>query len=103
MQASDTLQPCKSTLGALVGVGIVAGFVSALVKSSVETVLPPRPPTAVQPRIGLLDMMGIDAASVNYVFNQTAVNWGGNGFHILFSLVIVVVYAIRCRRATFPK
>lgn len=94
--------PRKNALGTLVGVGIVAGIISAMVKSGVETVLPPRLPTAVPPPIGLLDMMGFDAATMNYVFNQTAVNWGGNGFHILFSIVIALAYVWlveRCPKA----
>ena len=92
MRASGLFQSSKNTLGALIWAGIVAGVVSALVKSGVETVLPPRPPTAVPPPIALLDLMGFDAATMTYAFNQTAVNWGGNGFHILFSIVIAIVY-----------
>lgn len=101
MQASDRFHPHKSALGTLVSVSIVAGFISAMVKSGIETILPPRPPTAVPPPIGLLDLMGFDAATMNYVFNQTAVNWGGNGFHILFSVVIALVYVCLVERC--PK
>jgi len=92
VQSSDTFQPRRIAPATLVGAGIVAGFISAMVKSGIETVLPPRLPTAVPPPIGLLDLMGFDAATMNYVFNQTTVNWGGNGFHILFSMVIALVY-----------
>lgn len=104
VQASNLFHSDKRALGTLVGVGIVAGVISGLVKSGVETLLPPRLPTAVPPPIELLNMMGFDAASMNYVFNQTSVNWGGNGVHILFSIVIAVVYvwlAERCSKVTF--
>ncbi|RIQ13807.1 DUF1440 domain-containing protein [Bordetella avium] len=82
----------KHSLSVLIGFGIWAGFLSALVKSGVETLLPPRPPGAVPPPIGLLNLMGFDAGSMNYAFNQAAVNWGGNGVHILFSMVMAFVY-----------
>ena len=49
-------------------------------------------PTAVAPPIELLDQIGFHAAMMNYDFNDTAVNWGGNAFHVLFSIVIALVY-----------
>ncbi len=82
----------KHSLSVLIGFGIWAGFLSAMVRSGVETLLPPRPPGAVPPPIGLLNLMGFDAGSMNYAFNQAAVNWGGNGVHILFSMVMAFVY-----------
>lgn len=93
MQSHAAAPYQKSSLGTLVTIGIVAGFISAMVKSGVETILPPRPPSAVPPPIGLLDLMGFDAASMNYVFNETTVNWGGNGVHILFSMVMALIFA----------
>ncbi|WP_171962816.1 DUF1440 domain-containing protein [Bordetella trematum] len=83
--------------GRLVWVGIVAGFFSALVKSGIETLLVPRPPSAVPPPIRLLELMGADANNMVYTFNLTAVNWGGNGVHILFSIVMAIVYCFLVR------
>lgn len=84
----------KRGLGALLFAGIVAGFISALVKSGVETLLPPRLPGVTPPPIGLLELFGYDAQSMVYTFSEQVVNWGGNGIHILFSIVIAVVYCL---------
>lgn len=83
--------------GRLVWIGIVAGFFSALVKSGIETLLVPRPPSAVPPPIRLLELFGADANAMVYTFNDTVVNWGGNGVHILFSMVMAIVYCFLVR------
>lgn len=79
-------------------VGVLAGFIGALTKSGVESLLPPRLPDAVPPPIGLLDMMGFDAKAMTYTYLEQAVNWGGNGVHILFSMVIGAVYCVLVSR-----
>ena len=75
-----------------ISAGLVAGVISALVKSGVETLLPPRLPNVTPPPIALLEKMGLDAQSMVYTFSDQIVNWGGNGTHILFSIVIALVY-----------
>lgn len=92
MQQVNSATGVRAGWGTVLWVGIVAGFISAMVKSGVETILPPRPPTAVPPPIGLLELFGLDAGAMNYTFNQTVVNWGGNGVHILFSMAFAVVF-----------
>lgn len=92
MRTHQNVNESRLTMGGMIFIGIVAGFISAMVKSGVETILPPRPPSAVPPPIGLLELFGFDASAMNYTFNQTVVNWGGNGVHILFSMVIALVY-----------
>lgn len=92
MHAWKSTQQPSTPFGRLLVIGLVSGFISAMVKSGVETILPPRPPSAVPPPIGLLELMGFDAGSMNYMFNQTVVNWGGNGVHILFSMVMAFVF-----------
>lgn len=82
----------RSKINQLIGAGIAAGVISALVKSGVETLLPPRLPGAVPPPIGLLELVGFDATGMTYQFSDQVVNWGGNGVHILFSVVIAVIY-----------
>ena len=77
-----------------ISAGIAAGIVSALVKSGVETLLPPRLPDVTPPPISLLEKMGLDASSMVYTFSDQIVNWGGNGVHILFSIVIALVYCL---------
>ncbi|MFC4352244.1 DUF1440 domain-containing protein [Fodinicurvata halophila] len=84
----------RHSLNQLIGAGVAAGVVSALVKSGVETLLPPRLPDAVPPPIGLLELFGFNATGMTYQFSEQVVNWGGNGVHILFSVVIAVAYCL---------
>lgn len=84
----------SGSISFLVFVGIVSGFISALVKSGVEDLLPPRMPDAIPPPIGLLELFGFDGAGMTYQFMGQTINWGGNGVHILFSIVIAVVYCV---------
>ncbi|WP_022728577.1 DUF1440 domain-containing protein [Fodinicurvata sediminis] len=78
----------------LIGAGVAAGVISAFVKSGVETLLPPRLPNVTPPPISLLERLGFDATSMTYHFSDQVVNWGGNGVHILFSVVIAVIYCL---------
>lgn len=82
----------------LAAIGALAGVIAAFTKSGVESVLPPRLPGAVPPPIGLLEMMGLDANGMTYTYLEQSVNWGGNGVHILFSLVIGAVYCVLISR-----
>src|SRR5690606_10424900 len=84
----------SGSISFLVFVGIISGFISALVKSGVEDLLPPRMPDAIPPPIGLLELLGFDGAGMTYQFMDQTINWGGNGVHILFSIVIAVVYCV---------
>ena len=101
--AASTCKPSSNALQCLLGAGVVAGVISALVKSGVETLLPPRLPNVTPPPIGLLEKMGFDAQGMVYTFSDQVVNWGGNGVHVLFSVVIAVVYCLlasRCDKVT---
>ncbi|WP_026987767.1 DUF1440 domain-containing protein [Fodinicurvata fenggangensis] len=96
MKGDGTIRRGQSShsLNQLIGAGVAAGVISALVKSGVETLLPPRLPDAVPPPIGLLELLGFDATGMTYRFSDQVVNWGGNGVHILFSVVIAVIYCL---------
>lgn len=75
-------------------IGVVAGIISALVKSGFETLIPPRTPETVPPPIVLLEKLGFHADNMTYQWLDTTINWGGNGVHILFSMVMAVVYCV---------
>ncbi|MCH9691039.1 MAG: DUF1440 domain-containing protein [Gammaproteobacteria bacterium] len=77
--------------------GVVAGVLSALLKSGVETILPPRGPDMISPPVEMLIKLGINANSEVYYFSGQSVNWGGNGVHILFSVVAACIYCSLCR------
>ena len=87
----------KISAGNLLVAGVVGGFISAMVKSGTEDILPPRLPDAVPPPIQMLNAMGFHASNMNYTYSAQTVNWGGNGIHILFSIVIAVVYCFLVR------
>lgn len=72
-------------------IGIAGGVVSALVKSGVETLLPPRTADTLPPPIILLKDFGVDVNHTVYEFMGYVVNWGGNGVHILFSIVCAII------------
>lgn len=80
--------------------GIVGGFISAMVKSGTEDIMPPRLPGVIPPPIQMLDAMGLHADKMNYMYSAQAINWGGNGVHIIFSIVIAVIYCflVRCKK-----
>lgn len=84
----------NNSFGCLIYAGIIAGFIGALVKSGVETLLPPRLPSATPPPISLLELFGFNAPAMNYTFMEQSINWGGNGVHILFSIVIAIIYCV---------
>lgn len=82
----------KASSGALFIAGLTGGFISAMVKSGTEDILPPRLPNAIPPPIQMLNAMGFHASHMNYVYSNQLINWGGNGVHIIFSIVIALVY-----------
>lgn len=87
----------KTSCGALLVAGVVGGFISAMVKSGTEDILPPRLPGVIPPPIQMLNAMGFHASNMNYTYSAQPINWGGNGVHIFFSIVIAVVYCFLVR------
>lgn len=81
--------------------GIIGGILSAMVKSGCEDILPPRPPGAVPPPIGIINDLGLSPDSMVYTFSEQVVNWGGNGIHYLFSIAIAILYC--CLVEVYPK
>ncbi|WP_392562053.1 DUF1440 domain-containing protein [Orbus sturtevantii] len=82
-------------------IGIIAGIFSALVKSGFETLIPPRTVETMPPPMVLLEKLGFDVSTMNYEWLGIAINWGGNGVHILFSIVMAIIYCISSEY--FPK
>lgn len=87
----------KISSGTLLVAGIAGGFISAMVKSGTEDILPPRLPGAIPPPIQMLNAMGFHAGQMNYTYSEQAINWGGNGVHIVFSIIIAVIYCFLAR------
>ncbi|WOE32366.1 MULTISPECIES: DUF1440 domain-containing protein [unclassified Acinetobacter] len=75
-------------------IGIIAGIISALVKSGFEDLIPPRTPETLPPPMVLLDKLGFHSSDMVYHWMDYTVNWGGNGVHILFSIVIAIIYCV---------
>lgn len=75
-------------------IGIVAGVISALVKSGFETMIPPRTAATLPPPLVLLEKLGVHIDTLTYQWMGYSINWGGNGVHILFSVVIAIVYSV---------
>lgn len=82
-------------------VGIIAGFMSALVKSGTEGIFPPRLLTEGAPPVLLLQKMGVDVTHWVYTYSEQTVYFGGNLVHILFSIVWGVIYCVLAE--IFPK
>lgn len=82
-------------------IGIVAGFISALVKSGTEGIFPPRLLTEGAPPVLLLKNLGIDVTQWVYTYSEQAVYFGGNLVHIVFSLVWGIIYCVAAE--IFPK
>ncbi|UNM95633.1 DUF1440 domain-containing protein [Ignatzschineria rhizosphaerae] len=82
-------------------IGIIAGFISALVKSGSEEILPPRSPNTIPPPVELLEKLGVHVNEYVYTFSDQTVAWAGNAVHILFSIVIAVMYCFLSE--IFPK
>ena len=87
----------KSSALNLITAGIVGGFISAMVKSGTEDIMPPRFPGVTPPPIQTLDALGFHADKMNYMYSGQAINWGGNGVHIVFSIVVAIVYCFLAR------
>lgn len=75
-------------------IGIIAGIFSALVKSGFETLFPPRTLDTTPSPIVLLDKLGVNVDMIIYHWMGYSINWGGNGVHILFSIVIAILYCL---------
>lgn len=87
----------KNSAMNLVAAGIAGGFISAMVKSGTEDILPPRLPGAIPPPIQTLDEFGFHAEKMNYIYSGQVINWGGNGVHIVFSIVVAILYCFLVR------
>lgn len=90
-------ETAKTSPIALVIAGIAGGFISAMVKSGTEDILPPRLPNVIPPPIQMLNTLGFHADKMNYLYSEQPVNWGGNGIHIVFSIVIAIIYCFLVR------
>lgn len=88
----------KNSPTTLLIAGIVGGFISAMVKSGTEDIMPPRLPGAVPPPIQMLNQLGFHADKMNYFYSGQPINWGGNGVHIIFSIVIAIIYCFLVQR-----
>ena len=97
----QTTPPNQRRYGLVIVIGIIAGILSALVKSGVETLLPPRDPDVIAPPVKLLMELGVNVQHEVYTYSEQVVNWGGNGVHILFSIVCAVIYCFASE--IFPK
>lgn len=87
----------KTSSAALLVAGIAGGFISAMVKSGTEDIMPPRLPNVTPPPIQMLQAMGLHAGNMNYTYSEQVINWGGNGVHIVFSIVIAIIYCFLVR------
>ncbi|WP_075181763.1 DUF1440 domain-containing protein [Pantoea sp. 1.19] len=85
---------CKQhgRLGPALVAGLVAGVISALVKSGFEGLIPPRTAETTPPPMLLLEKLGVNVDALNYHWLGYTINWGGNGVHIVFSVVIAMFY-----------
>lgn len=101
MNLFEQTNPRVRRYGLLLVIGIIAGILSAFVKSGWEDLIPPRSPNLIPPPIELLNMLGIDTAKLTFNWLDVSVNWAGNGVHILFSVVFAVLYCVIAER--FPK
>ncbi|WP_026014232.1 YagU family protein [Pseudomonas psychrophila] len=81
--------------------GVVAGIISALVKSGFETLIPPRTLSTTPPPVVLLEKLGVNVDALTYDWMGYSINWGGNGVHILFSITIAIIYCLAVER--FPR
>lgn len=80
---------------------IIAGVISALVKSGFEGLIPPRTIETMPPPMVLLEKLGFQVDSMTYHWMGYTINWGGNGVHILFSIVMAIIYCVIAEY--FPK
>lgn len=84
-----------------VWVGVIAGFISALVKTGTEVIFPPRLVTEVPPPVALLKDLGVDVTQWAYTYSEQTVYFGGNLVHIVFSIVWAIIYCVGAE--IFPK
>lgn len=84
----------ERNVGLAIWAGFVAGVISALVKSGFETLIPPRTISTTPPPVVLLEKLGINVDAMTYEWMGYNINWGGNGVHIIFSVVIAIIYCV---------
>ena len=84
----------ERNITAAIRVGVVAGILSALVKSGVETLIPPRTLSTPPPPVVLLEKLGVNVDVLTYDWMGYSINWGCNGVDIIFSMVIAVIYCV---------
>lgn len=82
-------------------VGIISGIMSAFVKSGTEGILPPRTSGQAPPPVEFLQDLGLDVQDRVYSYSHQLVNWVGSTVHILFSIVVAVIYCMLAE--VFPK
>lgn len=89
------MRPQKArSIGLAIYIGIVAGVISALVKSGFEDLIPPRTSETLPPPMVLLEKFGFHVDSMTYHWMGETINWGGNGVHILFSIAVAIIYCV---------
>ncbi|ELV08819.1 Inner membrane protein yagU [Wohlfahrtiimonas chitiniclastica SH04] len=81
-------------IGLMLYIAVIAGIFSALVKSGFEGLIPPRTAATMPPPMVLLEKLGFHVETMTYHWMGYAVNWGGNGVHILFSIVMAMIYCV---------
>lgn len=81
-------------IGLAIYIGIVAGVISALVKSGFEDLIPPRTLETLPPPVVLLEKLGFHVDSMTYHWMDYTINWGGNSVHILFSVAVAIIYCV---------
>jgi len=94
-------KPAARCYSLAVWLGVISGFISALVKSGTEGILPPRLLTEGAPPVTLLKNLGIDVTHWTYTYSEQIVSYGGNLVHIIFSIVTAIIYCVVAE--IFPK
>lgn len=101
MSLFQMTKPNTRHYGVAILVGIIGGLLSAFVKSGTEGILPPRAPGVTPPPVELLQELGLNIQHMVYTYSDQIINWGGNGIHIVFSIVFGIVYCVIAE--VFPK
>ena len=94
MNLFEMRSPNTRSICIAIYIGIVAGIISAFVKSGFEDIFPPRTSVTTPPPVVLLEKLGLNIDSMTYQWMDYTINWGGNGVHILFSVGVAVVYCV---------
>lgn len=94
MKLFELTKKCDRHIYFAIFIGLIAGIISAFVKSGFEELFPPRLSTTTPPPIVLLEKLGIHIDGMTYHWMDYTINWGGNGIHILFSVVVAIIYCV---------